>query len=91
MFQTAITPAPVDRETAIAALAAGHLAALALVPTLTDIPTSLNHAKQLAASVRGYARRDALGMLGPNGIEPAVRRCVDSARRIGFGWRERVL
>lgn len=89
MLHTTITPAPTDRETAVAATSAGHLAALATVPNLTDLPTSLEEARQLTRSVKRYAGGNDLGMLGENGIEPAVRVCVDRARAAGFDWRER--
>lgn len=83
---TPITPAIDTADTRAEAL----LALLATVPALTDMPTSLNHARSLAAKVkmyRGWAT--GKGMLGENGIAPAVRACVSGARFHGFDWRDR--
>ncbi|NYD88784.1 hypothetical protein [Sphingomonas melonis] len=65
------------------------LAGLALVPSITDYPTALYEAKRLASRVRGYANlpNTAPGMLGRNGIQPAIERCIISAGRHGFNWR----
>ena len=65
------------------------LAGLARVPLITDHPTALYEAERLASRVRGYANLPnvAPGMLGRNGIQPAIERCIISAGRHGFDWR----
>ena len=68
--------------TRAAVLATEHLATLATVPSLTDFSCTLYDAKRLARQVRIYQRDP--GMLGHNGIAPAIAACVSSARFHGF-------
>ena len=79
-------PATID------ALAAAHLAKLDRVPALTDEPCTLALAARMARKVRWYrdvAREIALGMLGPNGMAPAIDLVARDAARFGFSTSER--
>lgn len=73
------------------ALAAQHIAALETVPLLTDFPFAVNEAARLAKRVRGLGNlpNAGPGLLGRNGIAPAVDACVRSAGFHGFNWRAR--
>lgn len=70
------------------ALARQHLDRLATVPALTDCPLTRNHAKGLAEKVRLYA--EDRGMLGRNGIGPAIDSCLSQAKSLGFLSAKRV-
>lgn len=70
------------------ALAQSHIARLSAVPALTDCPCTRNEAKSLIAQTQRYA--DEPGMLGRNGIGPAVDQCISRARNLGFRPAKRV-
>ena len=71
------------------AIADRLLAGLARIPLITDHPTVLHEAKRLASRVRGYVNlpNTAPGMLGRNGIQPAIEACIRAAHFHGFDWR----
>lgn len=69
-------------------LARDHIARLTAVPALTDCPCTRNEAKSLIAQTQRYS--DEPGMLGRNGIGPAVDQCVSRARNLGFRPAKRV-
>lgn len=94
------TPIAADRSTSIQrvadrveasldaqALAAQHIAALETVPLLTDMPTTVQRARDLLNEIRLGGGHYAT--LGRNGIAPAVHDCVRSAGFHGFDWRAR--
>ena len=86
---TPISAANDPAATPVDVIADRLLAGLALVPSITDHPTSLYEVKRLASRVRGYANlpNTAPGMLGRNDIQPAIEACIRAASFHGFDWR----
>ncbi|WP_375249513.1 hypothetical protein [Sphingomonas sp.] len=74
---------------AAAVLAAQHIATLDLVEQTTDNAFTLNLAARYRDRVRWLARHNDTGMLGPNGIAPAIASIARSAEFHGF--RDRAL
>lgn len=68
-------------------LTSEHIARLARVPLLTDMPTTVQRARDLEKEILFGGGH--YGTLGRNGIAPAVDACMRSAVFHGFDWRER--
>lgn len=67
------------------ALAAEHLATLDTIPLTTDSSFVLAQAHRYRARVRQLARFNDAGMLGENGIGPAIADVAKQAAFHGFG------
>lgn len=87
MHLSPISAANDPATTPVDVIADRLLAGLVLVPSITDHDSSLFEAERLAKRVRWFARNNDIGMLGRNGIQPAIERCIRAANFYGFDWR----
>lgn len=73
-----------ERRARARAMADLHLDALNTIPALTDNDATLFNARNLAKRIGWLAVNGDVGMLGKNGVAPAVASLVTAAKFHGF-------